>query len=104
MTVSSMPKRKYKTVDVVVTPLRRQIRYQVLAPLFCLRMDGPVRNRGTYPIRDGVWRQVFGSLAKVERFFRKGEPLHKTVRLSTLGYDPCDFATEPPPSRLASSA
>ena len=94
-----MNREKYQTVDVVITPTGRRIRYEVLAPLFCLRMDAPVRNRGTYTTRDGVWLWVFGSRGGVDRFMEAGKAIHKTMRLSTLGYDACDFATVPAPSR-----
>ena len=87
--------KRYKIVEVVFTPLKQRIRYQVRSPLFCDQMNGPVRNRGTYTLRDGIWNAVFGSPQAARRFLLNGAVLVRRVRLSTLGYDQCDFALRP---------
>jgi hypothetical protein len=94
--------KRYKIVEVVFTPLKKRIRYQIRSPLFCERMNGPVRNRGTYTVNDGVWCCVFGSTGAARRFLAKGAVLVKRMRLSTLRYDACDFALQPPPASTAS--
>jgi hypothetical protein len=96
--------KRYRMVDVVFTPLKRHIRYQILSPLQCARMDGPIQNRGTHTLRDAVWVWAFGSAAAVRRFFAAGKVVQKRMRLTTLGYKPCDFALEPPPSRQPAGA
>lgn len=78
------------------TLLRRgRIRYEIASPLFCRQMNGPIRNRGTYGKTDHFWLMVFKTREVVERFLANGKPVEKVMRLSTLGYDPCDSATEP---------
>ena len=84
---------------MIITPVGKRIRYEVLSPLFCIDMNGPVRNRDTLTARDVVWLWVFGSSARVERFRREGKAIKRRMRLNTLGYDPCDFAENPPASR-----
>jgi hypothetical protein len=93
---------KYQIVDVVFTPVGRRIRYEIQSPLFCTRMNGPVVNRRTLTLNDQVFLWTFGSWSAVNRIWREGKPVRRTMRLSTLGYDPCDFAKEPAPSRRTS--
>ena len=91
-------KRLYRTAAVVLTPVGRGIQYEILSPLYC-KKQGPIRNRGTYTLNDGVWRWVFGSWPAVNRFWREGVPLRRIMRLATLGYDGCDFACLSPLGR-----
>ena len=88
--------RCFRTVVVVFTPLRTRLRYDVLSPLFCVRTNTPVRNRGTYPYGDVVWLHVFGSKRAVDDIARRGRAIQRTLRLSSLWYEPCDVATSPP--------
>lgn len=87
--------KRYKLVDVVLIPLQRGIRYEVRSPLHCARMNSWIRNHGTYVAADGVWRRVFGSVRAAERFLAQGRTVARRMRLSTLGYDACDFALQP---------
>lgn len=86
---------RYQLVDVVFTPLRRKIRFEILSPIYCLRMNARVQSRGSWAVDDLMCAKVFGSRSRAERFLLQGRPLMRTMRLSTLFYDPCDFAIEP---------
>ena len=86
---------RYQIVDVVFTPLKNHIRYEVASPLHCTRMDDGVRNRGTYRWDDLQWIHVFGSTAAALRFIARGRVLRRRMRLATLGYEHCDFALHP---------
>jgi hypothetical protein len=59
-------------------------------------MKAPLRNRGTYAAKDAIWSWVFGSSRAAQRFLDHGRIVKKRMRLSTLGYDPCDFAVMSP--------
>lgn len=85
--------RRYRTVDVVLAPAGGQrIRYTIQGVVHCSRMNTRVRNRGTYGVSDLVWIRVFGSRRAAERFLAHGRAITLRMRLSTLGYDPCDFS------------
>jgi hypothetical protein len=91
----ALAKRKYQLVRVRVARAGRRLRYEILGPLWCSRMNGPIRNRGTYTLEDQVWRRIFGSREAAVAFWRSGRTLTRTMRLATLHYDDCDYALEP---------
>jgi hypothetical protein len=88
-------RHRYQRVRVRFTPLRNRIRYEVLSPLWCDQMNATVRNRGTYRPADLVWLRVFRTRAAVDRFLREGRVVERTMLLSTLWYDTCDYALDP---------
>lgn len=84
--------RSYRLVTVTIAPVGRKLRYSIESPLFCSRMNAPIRNRGTHSLDDQVWLHLFGRRAAVVAFWKRGAPITRNVRLGTLGYDACDSA------------
>ena len=87
--------KRYKLVEVKLVPLKRRIRYEIRSPLYCAQMKSCIRNRGTFAMTDSLWQWVFGSYRAAEAFVERGLTSTRRMRLSTLGYDACDYALEP---------
>ena len=79
--------------EVTLTPMGSKIKYRISGRVHCQKMRKDVRNSGTYSVRDGVWKAVFGTKDAMNRFIKANRPIVRTMDISKLGYDFCDVVT-----------